>query len=217
MQGALQVVGHHDDGQPLIFVEIGQRPVQILCGGGVQPRHRLVQDQQPPGGAQRPCQQHPLLLSAGQLPVAPILQFQYPQLAHVHQRLRLLGGGVEEPPSTGAEKARQHYLADGGGKIPLSLGLLGQIAHRPGGLTSPDDPLQRRQQPQQALEKRGLAGAVFPHDTQVFPRMYREGQMFPHGVSLVAQRHVPAGQQRFLIHQASPSFSAAIFCRISDR
>ena len=73
-QGAAQVVGHHDDGQPFFLVEIVQRAVQVLGGSGVQPRHRLIQHQQLSGGAQRSCQQHPLLLPAGQLTVAPVLQ-----------------------------------------------------------------------------------------------------------------------------------------------
>ena len=34
-QGVFHVVGHHDDGYALGFVEIGQSAVEILCGGRV--------------------------------------------------------------------------------------------------------------------------------------------------------------------------------------
>ena len=64
-QGVFHVVGHHDDGDALGLVEVGQCAVEILGGGGIQARHRLIQDQQLSGCAQGPGQEYPLLLAAG--------------------------------------------------------------------------------------------------------------------------------------------------------
>ena len=44
-QGAADVVGHHDDGDALGLVEVGERAVQVLRGGRVEPRDGLVEDQ----------------------------------------------------------------------------------------------------------------------------------------------------------------------------
>ena len=189
-------MGHHDDGDALFFVEIVQRAVQILRGGRVKAGHRLVQDQQLAGGAQGPGQQDTLLLTAGQLPVAPILQFQDAQLAHVHQGLGLLGAGVEEPPLPCAEEAGKHHLADGGGEILLGPGLLGQIPDGAGGKGrgGGDGALQGLEKTQQAFQQCGFAGAVFAHDAQIVTAADGEVQMLPHGLTFIAQRDIPAFQ-----------------------
>ena len=87
-------MGHHDDGHALLLIQIGQGLVEVLGGGGVQAGNGLVQNQQLTSGAQGPGQQHPLLLPAGEVPVAGVLQFQNAQLAQVHHGLGPLGRGV---------------------------------------------------------------------------------------------------------------------------
>ena len=210
-QGAADVVGHRHDGDALLLVQIVQRAVQLLRRRRVKPRHRLIQYQQLPGGAQRPRQQHPLLLPAGQFPVAAILQLQHAQLAHVHQRLGLLLGRVEKPHAPAAEKAAAHHLRHRGGEVLLRLRLLGRIADSAGAQGGCAHDLARHgaQQPQQALHQRGLAAAVFTHDAHIVAAVHLKAQVLPHRPALVAQRHVPAVQQYLFLHQDSPSFNTA--------
>ena len=212
-QGTAYIVCHRHDGDALLLVQVFQRAVQLLGCSRVQPRHRLVQDQQFTGGAQGTRQQHPLLLPAGQLPVAPVLQLQHAQLAHVHQRGGLLLRRVEKPHAPAAEKAAAHYLHHRGGKVLLRLCLLGQIADGAGAQGGRTYDLARHgvQQPQQALHQCGLAAAVFTHDAHIVAAVHLKAQVLPHRLALIAQRRVPAVQQYafLLFHQDSPSFSAA--------
>ena len=219
-QGVLQVVGHHDDGDALGAVQVRQRAVHVVGGLRVKARHRLVQDQQLPRRAQGPGQQHPLLLSAGQLPVAAVFQLQHTQLAHVHQRLGFFGGGVEEPALPGAEEARQHHLVHRGGEVPLGAGLLGQIPDGPG----PERPVQHDpalhglQKAQQALQQRGFAAAVLAYDAQIVAAVHLKIQMAADGFALVAQRRVMAvDQQFFLVAHCNPSRKASTFCSMRLR
>ena len=209
-QGAAYIVCHRHDGDALLLVQVFQRAVQLLSRRRVQPRHRLVQDQQFPGGAQGTRQQHPLLLPAGQLPVAPVLQLQHAQLAHVHQRGGLLLRRVEKPHAPAAEKAAAHYLRHRGGKVLLRLCLLGQIADgsAPQGRGAHDLAGQGLQQAQQTFHQRGFAAAVLAH---IVAAVHLKAQVLPHRLALIAQRRVPAVQQYafLLFHQDSPSFSAA--------
>ena len=213
-------MGHHDDGKALGTVEIRQGVVHIVGGRRIKARHRLVQDQQFSGGAQGPGQQHPLLLTAGQLTVAPVFQFQHPQLSHVHQRPGSFRRRVEKPSLPGTEKPGEHHLVHRGGKVPLGTGLLGQIADGAGaqGLVPHDLPLHRLEKAQQRLQQRGFAAAVFPHHAQVVAAVQGKTQMVADGLALVAQRHVPAVDQHlFLLHQLNPSFNASTFCRMRLR
>ena len=130
-EGGFEIVGHHDDGCALFLVEVGQRLVEVLGGGGVQAGDGFIQDQQGTGGAQGPGQQHPLLLTAGEVPVALVLELQDAQLAHVHEGRGFLGGGVEKAHALAVEAAREDHLPHGGGEVPLGPGLLGQIPQAP--------------------------------------------------------------------------------------
>ena len=120
-------MGDHDDGDALP-VKRSDDFVHLRRGLGVQTGDRLIQQQAFPGGAQGPGQKHPLLLPAGELPVA------FPgKLGHAHP-LQILRGqgffrlGVEGPQAAPALEARKHDLLHGSGEIPLHLGLLGQIS-----------------------------------------------------------------------------------------
>ena len=77
-EGAFQIVGHHDHRHAFLFVQIGQQLIEILGGCRIQAGDGLVQDQKPLCRAEGPCQQHPLLLASGEIPVAFVLQFQDP-------------------------------------------------------------------------------------------------------------------------------------------
>ena len=79
-EGGLQIMGDHDDGHAFRFVQIGQGFVEILGGRGIQTGDGLVQDQKTAGGAQGAGQQDALLLTAGEVEIALVLQFQNAQL-----------------------------------------------------------------------------------------------------------------------------------------
>ena len=205
-QGGPQIVGHHHHRHALLPVQVGEGLVQILGRGGVQAGNGLVQDQQAAGGTQGPGQQHPLLLAAGEIPVALVLQLQNPQLAHVHQCRGLLGGGVEEPQPLLVQAAREDHFIHRGREVPLGPGLLGQIAHgslpqfrRPENL-----PGLGGEEPQQAPQQRGLAGAVVPHDAQVVPRPDGEIQVGQDALTLIPQGRVPADDQLIGLHGGPP-------------
>ncbi len=130
LEGGAEVVCDHDDGHALPAVQIAEGLVQVLGGGGVQARDGFVQNQQPPCGAEGPGQKDPLLLPAGEVPVALVLQLQNAQLSQVHQGLGLLGGGVEKAEAFAVQAPGENDLQDGGGEVLLGPGLLGEVANR---------------------------------------------------------------------------------------
>ena len=168
-QGGLEVMGHHHHRHALLAVEVGQKLIKVLGGGRVQTGDRLVQDQKAPGGAQRPGQQCPLLLAAGEIPVALVLELQDAELSHIHQGLGLLGGGVEKPEALAVEAPGQDHLIHRGRKVPLGLRLLGQVSDGALLQLRRAEDLARlgRQQSQQPPQQRGFARAVVSHDAKV--------------------------------------------------
>ena len=207
-EGGAKIVGNHDHGHALLLIQIVQGFVKVLGGGGVQPGDGLVQNQKPAGGAEGPGQKHPLLLAAGEVPVALASQFQGPQLPQVHQRLGPLGGGVEEPQPLPVQKAGEDHLLHRGGEVPLGLGLLGEVAHRPPlQLRRPlNASRQRRQETQKSPEQGGFPGAVVPHDAEIVPAPDPEVQMTQDALPLVAQGQVPADNQIGTLHYSPPGF-----------
>ena len=177
-------------------MEVGERAVQVLRGGRVEPRDRLIEDQQLPRRAQGAREQHALLLPAGELAVAAVLQLKNPELAEIHKRPRLLGGGIEEAAAARAQKAREHDLAHRRGEVLLRARLLRQIADGAAaqGRVELDAAPQGLDQSQQALKQRRLARAVFADDAEVFAAADLQIQVLPDGAPLIAQRDVPAGE-----------------------
>ena len=94
-QGLRDIMGDHDDGDALLVVQLVHHIVQLIGDGGVQPGKGLIHKQQAAGGAQGPCQQHPLLLPAGKLPVAAVRQVLRPQQAQFGKGCFAVGAGVE--------------------------------------------------------------------------------------------------------------------------
>ena len=95
-QSGLEIMGYHDHGHAFLFIEVRKGLIEILGRCRIQAGNGLIQNQQLSGGAQGTGQQHPLLLTAGELPVALVLELQNAQLAHVHQGLGFLGRRVEK-------------------------------------------------------------------------------------------------------------------------
>ena len=63
-QGGVNVMGDHDDRDPRFFVDMRDLRIQCARSDRIQTRDRLIQQDQLLGGAQRPRQQHALLLPA---------------------------------------------------------------------------------------------------------------------------------------------------------
>ena len=149
-------------------------------------------------------QQHPLLLPAGQFPVTPPGQVGGPHLVQQAGGFGLLRPGVEGPQPAPALKPGQHDLPHQGGKIPLQVGLLGQIPQLPPGqpVPEPHRPAHGRLQAQQRLHQGGLAAAVLSHDAQAVPRLHRKGKPPHHRPALIAQGQIVYGD---LCHQDTSS------------
>lgn len=189
--GGGEVVRDHQNGDPVAAVELLHDRVHLLRHLRVEPRDRLVEQEQAPRGAEGAGEEHALLLPAGELPVAAVPQ------GRESEPLDLLLGdsafffsvkGRPAPP----DAAGEHDLPDRGGKIPLDGGLLREIAdlvllypvaeaHRPG---------KRPAEPEQGLHQRGLAGAILPDDAEVISRLHRKGEMGEDRFSLVAEGEV---------------------------
>ena len=199
-------MGHHDNGHALLLIQIGQGLIEILGGGGVQPGDGFIQNQQLPCGAQRPRQQHPLLLTAGEIPVAGVLQFQNAQLTQIHHGLRPLGRGVEKVQSLSVQTAGENHLQHRGGKVPLGAGLLGQVADSavPQRLRVFNNAGLRLKQPQKPPHQGGLAGAVVTHHAEIVSLGNGEIQAGEDGSALISQRHIPADDQFVILHGVPP-------------
>ena len=120
-------MGDHDDGDALP-VKLGDDFIHLRRCFGVQTGDRLIQQQAFPGGAQCPGQEHPLLLPAGEIPVAFSGELCHAHPLQILRCQRFFRFGVEGPQAAPALEARKHDLLHGCGEIPLHLGLLGQIA-----------------------------------------------------------------------------------------
>ena len=72
--GGVDIVGDHDDADIVAEVYKLDKIVHLPGGDGVKPGDRLVQQKKLFGGAESTGKKHPLLLAAGQLPIAPLRQ-----------------------------------------------------------------------------------------------------------------------------------------------
>ena len=186
-QGNPHVMRNHDNGNALT-VQLLDDFVHLRRGLGIQTGNGFIQQEALLGGAQRPCQQHPLLLPAGQLPVAPALKALQPKLFQIGAGCGLFFLGVEGSPAPLPLETGKHNFQHRGGEIPLHLGLLGQIANL-GGLQSLHvyGASQGRGEIQNGFHQGGLAGAVFSHDAQIVPGVDRKVQTGDNGFSVIAQ------------------------------
>ena len=198
------VVGDHDDGDPLLPVEAVNDLVQLIRNGGVQPGEGLIHEQQAAGGTEGPCQQHPLLLPAGKLPVAAVRQVLRAQQAQFGKGCFAVGAGVEGRVALGSQQTAEDDLHDRGGEIPLDGGLLGQITNLLRRQVEVNMPAGGADQSQDAFEQGGFARTVFAHDGKVIPLLNRKLQMGKDTFALIAQGKVAALNDG----HALPSFAA---------
>ena len=83
-KGFLLVVRHQDRRRVRRLQDLPHLQPQLLAQAGIQARERLVQQQQGRLRRQRPCQRHPLLLTAGQLMrITAGLRLQMRQTQHL--------------------------------------------------------------------------------------------------------------------------------------
>ena len=197
-QGSLQIVRDHHDGDSVLPIEVGNQLIHLRRDLRIEARDGFIEEEQLSCGAERPGKQGPLLLSAGQLPVAAPGQRLDLHAADVLPRERLVLRSVEGAKPLPSLTAGEDNLIDAGREVPLHHGLLRQIANLvlPQAIAGQDAALQRVHQAQDRFHQRGFAGAVFAHDAEVFPRLDFKADMLQNWLSLVAEGEVFAGQKR---------------------
>ena len=124
----VNIVGDHDDCNTSGFIDVGDLGIQTSGRDRVKSRHRFIQKDQFLGSAHGACQQHPLLLTSGQIPVALVLQIQDLQCLHVFPCSFFFRTGIERPKAHPVKTAGKDDFPHTGRKILLDLGLLGQVA-----------------------------------------------------------------------------------------
>ena len=190
----------------------------IHIGGdnGIKAGHRLVEKQELLRGAQRARQQDALLLTAGEVAVAALSEVGDSHALHIPRRQFLFLPIIERPPSHAPLAAGQDDFPHGGRKIPLHVGLLGQVADfpLPQTFSEYDVPGKRRVKSQKRLHQRGFARAVFADDAEIHSGLHGEGQIFDDGLSPIAEGKVFAGDLR---HYFSASFNTSRFFRMTSR
>ena len=190
VQCGFQVVRDHDDRDPFLM-QLADDLVHLGRRFGVQAGDRLIQQQAFPGGAQGAGQKHPLLLPAGKLPVAPAFKSAQAQPFQIPGGHRLFLPGVKGPQAALPLKAGADDLLYRGRKIPLHLGLLGQVANFRGAQPfHANGPGQGSGEIQNGFHQRGLAGAVLSHNAQVVPGVYGKAQIGDDRLAVIAQRCV---------------------------
>ena len=102
--------------------------VKILDRGWIQSGDRFIQDQKLFGGAECPRDQNALLLSAGEFPVAFLLQMLNTQSFQIVGCQLPLCPGLKRTVSTAAQGSGQHNLLYRSRKILLGCSLLRKIA-----------------------------------------------------------------------------------------
>ena len=126
-------MGDHDDPEPERLAQAQQQRQDLAADRGVQRRDRLVGDQQPRPQRQRPGDQHPLLLSAGQLvrvaqedPLGraqPRLGERRGHQLHLGAALGVTGHPLLQPDALG------HGLVDGLPRVERAGGVLQHHLH----------------------------------------------------------------------------------------
>lgn len=122
------VVGNHENGDAVFPVQLGDQLIQLQLCLGIQPRDRLVQYQHFLSCPQSPCQKHPLLLAAGEFPIAPLCQMRDAQPFHVVQCQLFFLLGIKRAEAAVIQAAGTDDFQHRCGKVPLYCRLLGQIA-----------------------------------------------------------------------------------------
>ena len=192
-QRAGEVVRDHNDGRPGL-VQLADDAVHLRRGGRVQPRHRLVEQQQPVAGAERAGEQHALPLAAGERRAGLLFQPLDPQPAQALQRRFLIRTCIKGAKTQLSRAAGKRHLPDRGREIRAVGGLLRQIADAPAAkrLVKHNPAGKRGLEAEQRLGQRALAAPVLAHDAEIIAPLDGKGQIPQHHPALVSQRDAGA-------------------------
>ena len=202
-----QVVRDDHDRQPERVAQLVEQPQHVVAGAGVQRADRLVADQQPRLGGQRPGDGHPLALTAGDLgrravraPSASrpdlVQRGQHPRRG---SRLRSRSPRIRSPsPTISATVRSGSSERSGSWKIELHLALAalgppGAAAQRRDRPSVEHDPAPPRVgQPDHGAGQRGLARAGLADQADDLARPDLQAHVAEHlgGPPAAAQHHV---------------------------
>ena len=195
--GSGDIMGDHDDREPLVAVQRRHKLVHFRRDFGVETGHGLVEHDQLARGTERAGEKHALLLSSREFAVAMASQRRQVEALHVPRRQFLFPARVERAQPHAVQAARQHDLPDAGGKIFLHEGLLGKVADlgpfQP--FTGDDASPPQPDQTEDGLHQRTFAGAVFADDVEIVAALDGEVQPFHDGRVFVADGDIFAGKQ----------------------
>ena len=104
-QRGFEIVRDHDHGNAHLPVDLVNIIVHGLGERRIQSGHRLIQQDEFSGGAQRAGHKHTLLLAAGELEVTGILQIQNFQCLHVSARDLFFRRAVERTQTDAVQTA----------------------------------------------------------------------------------------------------------------
>ena len=191
-QGGVDIMGDHDDCQTGCLVDPGNLRIETAGRNRIKPRHRFIQKDHLLCSAHSPCQQHTLLLTAGEVAVTLVLQFQNLQRLHIFPGTLFFCTGIKRPQAHPVQTAGQDHFPDTCGEVLLDLGLLREIADfcRPQALTQFHLAGGRLFQAQQSLDQRALACAVFPDNTKIISFLHGEIQISDHRDAVIGKGQV---------------------------
>ena len=214
--GLVDVVRDHDHGNVVAEIDELDEIVHLPRRHRVEPRHRLVEQEQLLRCAHGPGKQHALLLAAGELLIAGVFDVLDAHALKILFRAALVLRAVKQLSAERVETAREHDLPDAGREIALDLGLLRQVAD----LAAPEPVAERdpsgggRLERQQPADQRGFAGAVFAYDAEIIPGLQRKVNALEHRSSVIGERGVFTCQN---CHQPKASFTLSVLAHIRER
>ena len=125
---AVQVVGGEHD-RETVGVEVGEEVQHLVAGAHVDPGRGFVQQQHLRPAEQRPRDEHPLLLAAGELADVAISEAADAEL--LEHRVHFLPLVTRRPGQDAPSGPRhQHDLGDGDREVPVDRPDLRHVAER---------------------------------------------------------------------------------------
>ena len=162
----------------------------------IQAGNRFIQHNQLLRRTQCTCQQHTLLLPAGQFPVTPARQGSQLQPLHVLCGHLPVFPVVKRPAPHAPLAAGQHDFAHRRGKIPLHIRLLRQVSDlvllQP--VTECNLPGQRFLQAKNGLHQGRFSRSVLADNAQVIACTHFKTDAGQHGMSVISEHQVLASQ-----------------------
>ena len=189
--GALDVVARHEQ-RPALGAQLLEHAGDQRGARRVDPRQRLVEQQQARVLHERACQQGALALATGELAEARAGAVGEADALERGRSRRPVGPARRQPPASARERPHQRDVERGDREVePGALGL-GDVGGAAGAV---DAPGLRSQLAEQYAEERGLAAAVGAEHADGLARLGLEAHVAEHGWAAVA-RAEPRDAQR---------------------